>query len=111
MECIGTRTVQPRRGSFLGTRNVCCTCNAYRNAHRNEAETSKRLELSRDYMHAKGITIGNEPGGILVKSIQDGVNQVFSQPSMPFRWTFMVDVKTMADKYKDDAQVIEESEV
>ena len=68
------------------------------------------LELARDYMHAKGITIGNEPGGILVKSIQDGVNQVFSQPSMPFRWTFMVDGKTMADKYKDDAQVIEESE-
>ncbi len=68
------------------------------------------LELARDYMHAKGITIGNEPGGILVKSIQDGVNQVFSQPSMPFRWTFMVDGKTMADKYKDDMQVIEESE-
>lgn len=68
------------------------------------------LELARDYMHAKGITIGNEPGGILVKSIQDGVNQVFSQPSMPFRWTFMVDGKTMADKYKDDAQVILESE-
>lgn len=68
------------------------------------------LELARDYMHAKGITIGNEPGGILVKSIQDGVNQVFSQPTMPFRWTFMVDGKTMADKYKDDSQVIEESE-
>ncbi len=29
---------------------------------------------------------------------------------MPFRWTFMVDGKTMAEKYKDDAQVIEESE-
>ncbi len=29
---------------------------------------------------------------------------------MPFRWTFMVDGKTMADKYKDDVQVIEESE-
>jgi predicted amidohydrolase YtcJ len=68
------------------------------------------LELARDYMHAKGITFGNEPGGILVKAVQDGVNQVFSQPSMPFRWTFMVDGKTMADRYKDDAQVIAESE-
>ena len=68
------------------------------------------LELTRDYMHAKGITYGNEPGGILVKSLQDGVNQVFSQPSMPFRWAFMVDGKTMAEKYKDDAQVIAESE-
>ncbi|MFN3189142.1 MAG: amidohydrolase [Aureliella sp.] len=68
------------------------------------------LELARDYMHAKGVTLGNEPGGILVKPVQDGVNQVFSQPSMPFRWTFMVDGKTMADKYKDDEQVIAESE-
>jgi predicted amidohydrolase YtcJ len=68
------------------------------------------LELARDYMHAKGITFGNEPGGILVKPIQDGVNQVFSQSSMPFRWTFMVDGKTMMDKYDDDAQVIAESE-
>lgn len=68
------------------------------------------LELTRDYMHAKGITYGNEPGGILVKSLQDGISQVFAQPSMPFRWAFMVDGKTMAEKYKDDAQVIVESQ-
>lgn len=68
------------------------------------------LELARDYMHSKGITVGNEPGGIAVKALQDGVNAVFSAPSMPFRWYFMVDGKTMADKYKDDAQVIAESE-
>jgi predicted amidohydrolase YtcJ len=68
------------------------------------------LELARDYMHAKGITFGNEPGGILVKPIQDGVNKVFSQPTMPFRWTFTIDGKTMADKYTDDAQVVVESE-
>ena len=67
------------------------------------------LEIARDYMHAKGITFGNEPGGILVKPIQDGVNNIFSQPTMPFRWTFMVDGKTMADKYQDDAQVLAES--
>ncbi len=68
------------------------------------------LELARDYMHSKGITVGNEPGGIAVKALQDGVNAVFSAPSMPFRWYFMVDGKSMADKYKDDAQVIAESE-
>jgi predicted amidohydrolase YtcJ len=68
------------------------------------------LELSRDYMHAKGITIGNEPGGILAKPVQDGVNAVFSSPDMPFRWSFMVDGKTMVAKYADDQQVIEESE-
>lgn len=75
-----------------------------------KAKLQSGLELARDYMHAKGITFGNEPGGILVKSVQDGVNQVFSQPSMPFRWTFMVDGKTMTDKHKDDSQVIAESE-
>jgi len=67
------------------------------------------LEIARDYMHWKGITFGNEPGGILVKPVQDGVNAVFSQPTMPFRWTFMVDGKTLCDKYNDDARVLEES--
>ena len=67
------------------------------------------LEIARDYMHSKGITYGNEPGGILVKPVQDGVNAVFSQPTMPFRWSFMVDGKTMCDKYEDDALVLEES--
>lgn len=68
------------------------------------------LELSRDYMHAKGITIGNEPGGILAKPVQDVVNAVFSSPDMPFRWSFMVDGKSMVVAYSDDAQVIAESE-
>ena len=35
------------------------------------------LVLTRDYMHAKGITYGNEPGGILIKPLQDAVNGVF----------------------------------
>ncbi len=61
------------------------------------------LELSRDYMHSNGITIGNEPGGILAKPVQDGVNAVFSSPDMPFRWSFMVDGKSMVAAYPDDA--------
>lgn len=68
------------------------------------------LELSRDYMHAKGITIGNEPGGILAKPVQDGVNAVFSSHDMPFRWSFMPDGKTIVGMYADDAQVIAETE-
>ncbi|PYG25038.1 amidohydrolase [Pelagimonas varians] len=68
------------------------------------------LELTRDYMHAKGITIGNEPGGILAKPVQDGINAVMSSPNMPFRWSFMPDAKTMASTYPDDAQVIAETE-
>jgi len=68
------------------------------------------LEISRDFMHSKGITIGNEPGGILAKPVQDGVNAVFSSPDMPFRWSFIADAKTLVATYEDDAQVIEESE-
>jgi predicted amidohydrolase YtcJ len=67
------------------------------------------LVLARDYMHSKGITYGNEPGGILVKPLQDEVNAVFSQPSMPFRWSFMVDGKSICEKYTDDAEAIEQS--
>ncbi|OBV12162.1 amidohydrolase [Erythrobacter dokdonensis] len=68
------------------------------------------LELIRDYMHAKGITFGNEPGSILAKPVQDGVNAVFSSPDMPFRWSFMPDGKSIVDKFADDAQVIPETE-
>lgn len=68
------------------------------------------LELTRDYMHSKGITFGNEPGGILSKPVQDGVNGVFSSPGMPFRWSFMVDGKSMVAANADDAQVIAASE-
>lgn len=68
------------------------------------------LELTRDYMHAKGVTIGNEPGGILAKPVQDAVNAVFSSPDMPFRWSFMVDGKSMVALYADDAEVIAQSE-
>ncbi|MFZ0099306.1 MAG: amidohydrolase, partial [Gemmobacter sp.] len=68
------------------------------------------LEISRDYMHAKGITIGNEPGGILSRPVQDGVNAVFSSPDMPFRWSFMPDGKTLVGMYADDAEVIPETE-
>jgi predicted amidohydrolase YtcJ len=68
------------------------------------------LELTRDYMHSKGVTIGNEPGGILSKPVQDGVNAVFSSPDMPFRWSFMADGKSMVAKSADDAEVIAASE-
>ncbi|MCV6825802.1 MULTISPECIES: amidohydrolase [Halocynthiibacter] len=68
------------------------------------------LELMRDYMHAKGVTFGNEPGGILSKDVQDMVNSVMSAPSMPFRWTFMADAKSLIAKYDDDATVISETE-
>ena len=61
-------------------------------------------------MHASGITIGNEPGGILAKPVQDGINTVFSSPDMPFRWSLMPDAKTLVSNYPDEAQVIAETE-
>ena len=61
-------------------------------------------------MHGKGITIGNEPGGILAKRVQDAVNTVVSSPDMPARWSFMVDRKTKVGTYPDDQQAITESE-
>ncbi|UWX55772.1 amidohydrolase family protein [Maribacter litopenaei] len=67
------------------------------------------LKIMRDYMHSKGITFGNEPGGILVKQLQDAVNSVMSGNDMPFRWSFIADGKTLCDKYKDDAKVLEEA--
>lgn len=37
---------------------------------------AKGLQICRDYMHAKGITYGNEPGGILVKPLQEADFQI-----------------------------------
>jgi predicted amidohydrolase YtcJ len=69
----------------------------------------KGLYIVRDYLHVKGITFGNEPGGVLVKPLQDAVNAVMSSDEMPFRWSFMADGKTLCDKYKDDNQVLTEA--
>lgn len=69
----------------------------------------KGLEIMKEYMLSKGITFGIEPGGILVKPIQDAVNSVMSSDDMPFRWSFIADGKTLCDKYKDDKQVLEEA--
>ncbi|WP_406647663.1 amidohydrolase [Aliisedimentitalea scapharcae] len=68
------------------------------------------LELTRDYMHAKGVTFGNEPGGILSKPVQDGINAVFSSPDMPFRWSFMPDGKTLIQGSSDDNRVVQDTE-
>lgn len=70
---------------------------------------NKGLAIMREYMLSKGITYGNEPGGILVKPLQDAMNAVMSADDMPFRWSFIADGKTLCDKYKDDAQVVEEA--
>jgi len=67
------------------------------------------LNIMKQYMFSKGITYGNEPGGLLNKTLQDAVNSVMSNDNMPFRWSFMADGKTLCDTYSDDAQVLEEA--
>lgn len=64
------------------------------------------LNIMRKYMHDKGITLGCEPGGILVKSLQDAINRELSPANNPFRFYFIADGKTLVDKYSDDAQVL-----
>lgn len=68
------------------------------------------LEIMRDYMHAKGVTFGNEPGGILALPVQEAVNEVMSSPSMPFRWSFTPDGKSLVAAYDDDLRVLRETE-
>ncbi|WP_241488770.1 amidohydrolase [Shimia sp. SK013] len=76
----------------------------------NPEKIQAGLYVMRDYMHSKGITFGNEPGGILSKPVQDMINSVMSDPSMPFRWSFMPDGKSLVQLYDDDAQVIAETQ-
>ena len=60
------------------------------------------LEFMVAYYHANGVTLGCEPGGILSKKIQDGVNAVLSAPSNPFRFYFIPDGKSLMAAYPHD---------
>ncbi|HBE67593.1 MAG TPA: amidohydrolase [Planctomycetaceae bacterium] len=75
----------------------------------NPEKLQKGLIIARDYLHSKGITYGNEPGGILDEAIQGEVNRVFASSDMPFRWSYMVDGKTMCKKYENDKELLEAS--
>jgi predicted amidohydrolase YtcJ len=67
------------------------------------------LELVRDYYHANGVTLGAEPGGILVKKAQDAQNAVLSDSSSPFRFYFIADGKSITGAFPDE-KVGEETE-
>lgn len=67
------------------------------------------LEMTKEYMHSKGITLACEPGGILVKSLQDFVNSEFSGSSFPFRFYFIPDAKSLVAKFPDDKTLLEET--
>ncbi len=67
------------------------------------------LHFVEEYLHANGITVGCEPGGLLSKPLQDAQNAVFSDPSTPFRYYYIADGKSITTAHADD-QVISETE-
>lgn len=67
------------------------------------------LHFVEEYLHANGITVGCEPGGLLSKPLQDAQNAVFSDPSTPFRYYYIADGKSITAAHPDD-QVISETE-
>ena len=67
------------------------------------------LQFVEEYLHANGITVGCEPGGLLSKPLQDAQNAVFGDPSTPFRYYYIADGKSITATHSDD-QVIPETE-
>jgi len=60
------------------------------------------LEFVEDYLHAAGVTLIAEPGGIVSQELQNAQNDVFGDANTPFRSYFIVDGKTMATTRLDD---------
>jgi len=60
------------------------------------------LEFVEDYLHAAGVTLIAEPGGLVSKELQDAQNAVFGDVDTPFRSYFIVDGKTMATTQLND---------
>jgi len=75
-----------------------------------QEKLERGLGIMREYMKSKGVTLACEPGGILVKPLQDAVNQVLSPATSPFRFYFIPDGKSLVDKYADDALVLAETD-
>ena len=53
------------------------------------------------YMHQQGITAASEPGGVLSKPMTDLINGVIGTDETPFRFYFLPDGKSLAEKYID----------
>lgn len=67
------------------------------------------LEFVEEYLHANGITIGCEPGGLASKKLQDAQNAVLSDSATPFRFYFIADGKSITATQPDE-KVIAETE-
>lgn len=60
------------------------------------------LELTEQYYHANGVTLGSEPGGLYSKQLQDAQNAVLSDPDSPFRFYFIPDGKSIHALFPDN---------
>jgi hypothetical protein len=59
------------------------------------------LELTEQYYHANGVTLGSEPGGLYSKQLQEAQNAVLSDPDTPFRYYFIPDGKSIHALFPD----------
>ena len=66
------------------------------------------LRFVEEYLHANGVTLGCEPGGVLSKPMQDAQNAQFADAATPFRYYFIADGKSLTAMYPDD-RVIKET--
>lgn len=66
--------------------------------------TQGGLRFVGDYYHAKGVTLGAEPAGLMSKSLQEAQNAVHGDPASPFRFDVIAAGKPIAGRFAD-AQV------
>jgi predicted amidohydrolase YtcJ len=59
------------------------------------------LELTEQYYHANGVTLGSEPGGLYSKKLQTAQNAVLSDADTPFRYYFIPDGKSIHAMYPE----------
>ena len=67
------------------------------------------LRFVKEYLHANGVTLGCEPGGVLSKPMQDAQNAQLGDAATPFRYYFIADGKSLTAMFPDD-RVIEETQ-
>ncbi|ADV46528.1 amidohydrolase [Nitratifractor salsuginis] len=67
------------------------------------------LKTFRDYLHRQGITSASEPGGVISKPMTEIINSILGDESTPFRFYFLPDGKSLAERFVD-GDLIDETE-
>lgn len=61
------------------------------------------LELTEQYLHTNGVTVGAEPGGLYSQKLQAAQNAVLSDTDTPFRFYFIPDGKSIFALFPETA--------